>query len=305
METRAHYIIVGLFTLTAGAFALLFALWMSRSATDNDVVVYDVIFREAVSGLSVGSPVQYSGIRVGEVERLRLDPQDPRQVWARVRISSSAPVKVDTLARLTMLNITGAAGIELSQGLPSSPLLTAEQGSVPIIQAAQSSLARLRLNSDELLISITSLLDRANQMLSAENGEYVTRILSNVEVVTTNLVEQQATLGAGLARLASAGEALNQLLARVDEQIAEHGDPLLNSAAETMVNMQRFTQQMTTLMNDNEQALTNGMQSFNELGPAIEDLRGVLSGLNDITNRLEEDPAGFLLGDDNIKEYQP
>ena len=304
METRAHHIIVGLFTLTAGAFALLFALWMSRSGSDNDVVVYDVIFREAVSGLSVGSPVQYSGIRVGEVERLRLDPQDPRQVWARVRISSSAPVKVDTLARLTMLNITGAAGIELSQGLPSSPLLTSDQG-VPIIQAEQSSLARLRLNSDELLISITSLLDRANQMLSAENGAYVTRILSNVEVVTTNLVEQQATLRAGLASLASAGEELNQLLGRVDEQFAEHGDPLLTSAAETMANMQRFTQQMTTLMNDNEQALTNGMQSFNELGPAIEDLRGVLSGLNDITNRLEEDPAGFLLGDDNIKEYEP
>lgn len=304
METRAHHILVGLFTLTAGAFALLFALWMSRSGTDNDVVVYDVIFREAVSGLSVGSPVQYSGIRVGEVERLRLDPEDPRQVWARVRISSSAPVKVDTLARLTMLNITGAAGIELSQGLPSSPLLTSEQG-VPIIQAEQSSLARLRLNSDELLISITSLLDRANQMLSEENGQYVTRILSNVEVVTTNLVEQQATLRAGLASLASAGEELNQLLARVDEQFAEHGDPLLTSAAETMVNMQRFTEQMTTMMNDNEQALTNGMQSFNELGPAIEDLRGVLSGLNDITNRLEEDPAGFLLGDDNIKEYRP
>ena len=52
-------------------------------------------------------------------------------------------------------------------------------------------------------------------------------------------------------------------------------------------------------------ALSNGMQSFNELGPAIEELRSVLSGLNDITTRLEEDPAGFLLGDDNIKEYQP
>ncbi len=304
METRAQHIIIGLFTLGAGALALLFALWMSRSGTDDDVRLYDVIFREAVSGLSVGSPVQYSGIRVGEVERLRLDPQDPRQVWARVRISSSAPVKVDTLARLTMLNITGAAGIELSQGLPESALLTAGEG-VPVIQAEQSSLARLRLNSDELLLSITSLLDRANQMLSEENGAYITRILGNLNSVTDNLVEQQATLRAGLASLASAGEELNQLLGRVDDQFAEHGDPLLNTAAETMNNVQRFTLQMTTLMDENQQALSNGMQSFNELGPAIEELRGVLSGLNDITTRLEEDPAGFLLGDDNIKEYQP
>ena len=304
METRAHHIIIGLFTLGAGALALLFALWMSHSGTDDDVRLYDVIFREAVSGLSVGSPVQYSGIRVGEVERLRLDPQDPRQVWARVRISSSAPVKVDTLARLTMLNITGAAGIELSQGLPESALLTAGEG-VPVIQAEQSSLARLRLNSDELLLSITSLLDRANQMLSEENGTYISRILGNLNSVTDNLVEQQATLRAGLASLASAGEELNQLLGRVDDQFAEHGDPLLNTAAEPMDNVQRFTLQMTTLMGDNEQALSNGMQSFNELGPAIEELRSVLSGLNDITTRLEEDPAGFLLGDDNIKEYQP
>ena len=176
---------------------------------------------------------------------------------------------------------------------------------MPVIQAEQSSLARLRLNSDELLLSITSLLDRANQMLSEENGTYISRILGNLNSVTDNLVEQQATLRAGLASLASAGEELNQLLGRVDDQFAEHGDPLLNTAAETMDNVQRFTLQMTTLMGDNEQALSNGMQSFNELGPAIEELRSVLSGLNDITTRLEEDPAGFLLGDDNIKEYQP
>ena len=126
METRAHYILIGAFTLGLGAAALLFGLWMSRATLDSDYRLYDIVFQEAVAGLSVGSPVQYSGIRVGEVERLTLDPEDPRQVWARVRVVSTAPVKVDTTARLALLNITGSSSIALSQGLPSSPLLTAD-----------------------------------------------------------------------------------------------------------------------------------------------------------------------------------
>jgi phospholipid/cholesterol/gamma-HCH transport system substrate-binding protein len=304
METRAHHIIVGLFTLTAGALVLGFILWMSRSGVDRDYQLYDILFEEAVSGLSVGSPVQYSGIRVGEVDRLRLDPLDPRLVWARVRVSSAAPVKVDTTARLTLLNVTGASGIELSQGLPTSALLTAEQG-VPVIRAEPSSFARLRVSSDELLASITSLLDRANNILSDENAQNLSSVLSNLDTFTASMNDQQDTLQQGLESLAQAGDDLGRILQRIDSQITTRGEPLMLSASNTVANLEQFSQKLDTLLNDNAQALNNGMQSLSELGPAITDLRGVLSSLNDITTRLEEDPAGFLLGGDNIKEFQP
>jgi phospholipid/cholesterol/gamma-HCH transport system substrate-binding protein len=304
METRAHHIIVGLFTLTAGALVLGFILWMSRSGVDRDYQLYDILFEEAVSGLSVGSPVQYSGIRVGEVDRLRLDPLDPRLVWARVRVSSAAPVKVDTTARLTLLNVTGASGIELSQGLPTSALLMAEQG-VPVIRAEPSSFARLRVSSDELLASITSLLDRANNILSDENAQNLSSVLSNLDTFTASMNDQQDTLQQGLESLAQAGDDLGRILQRIDNQITTRGEPLMLSASNTVANLEQFSQKLDTLLNDNAQALNNGMQSLSELGPAITDLRGVLSSLNDITTRLEEDPAGFLLGGDNIKEFQP
>jgi len=304
METRAHHIIVGLFTFTAGALVLGFILWMSRSGVDRDFQLYDILFEEAVSGLSTGSPVQYSGIRVGEVDRLWLDPLDPRLVWARVRVSSAAPVKVDTTARLTLLNVTGASGIELSQGLPSSALLTAEQG-VPVIHAEPSSFARLRVSSDELLASITSLLDRANIILSDENAQNFSSVLHNLDTFTSSMTAQQDTLQQGLESLAQAGDDLNQILQRIDNQITTRGEPLMLSASTTAANLEQFSQQLDTLLSDNAQALGHGLQSLSELGPAIQDLRGVLGSLNDITTRLEEDPTGFLLGGDNIKEFQP
>jgi len=304
METRAHHIIVGLFTLAAGALVLGFVLWMSRSGVDRDFQLYDILFEEAVSGLSTGSPVQYSGIRVGEVDSLRLDPLDPRLVWARVRVSSSAPVKVDTTARLTLLNVTGASGIELSQGLPSSVMLTAEQG-VPVIRAEPSSFARLRVSSDELLASITSLLDRANNILSDENAQNFSSVLRNLDTFTASMNDQQDTLQQGLESLAQAGDDLGRILQRIDDQISTRGEPLMLSASNTAANLEQFSQKLDALLSDNSQALDNGLQSLSELGPAIQDLRGVLSSLNDITIRLEEDPAGFLLGGDNIKEFQP
>lgn len=304
METRAHHILVGLFTLAAAASALVFALWMSRSSLDSDYRLYDVLFNEAVSGLGVGSAVQYSGIRIGEVERLWLDPTDPRKVWARIRVSSSAPIKVDTTARLALLNITGASSIELSQGLPTSALLRADNG-IPIIEAEPSSLTQLRTNSEELLLSVTELLDRANALLAPENATHLSNTLENLDTFTTAMAGHQDTLREGLETLVKAGDGLTALLARLDQQLSEHGEPLLASANNTMANLERFSERLDILVDDNTAAVGAGMQSLSELAPAMQELRAILSTLSDISRRLEDDPAAFLLGTDNIQEFQP
>ncbi|OXS13558.1 mammalian cell entry protein, partial [Zobellella denitrificans] len=217
METRAHHVLIGVFTLAVAAAVLLFALWLAKAGGERDARRYDILFREPVSGLSVGSAVQYSGIRVGEVERLTLDPDDPRQVWARVRIAGDAPVKTDTRARLALTNITGAAHIELSQGSPESPLL-ARDDEIPVIVAEPSPLARLRLNSEELLLAITTLMDNANRMLSEDNARHLGRVLANLDATTSTLAAQQDSLAAGLQSLAAAGDQLQRLLARLDAQ---------------------------------------------------------------------------------------
>lgn len=304
METRAHYILVGLFTLGAGIGALLFALWMTGAGSERDVNLYEVMFREPVSGLSVGSPVQYSGIRVGEVEELTLDPVDPRVVRARVRVLASAPVKVDTVARQTLLNITGATAIELGEGLPESPLLRATNG-IPVIEAAPSSLAQLRLTSEEILLSASNVLERANALLSEENAARVSRVLDNVVVLTDALAGQEQSLRDGIQSLAASGEALNALLSRVNQQLSRYEDSVYESVTGTLDELQQATGQLNTLLTENSPAVTAGLQSLSELGPAVRDLRSILSTIDSITQRLAEDPANFVLGNDNIREYQP
>jgi phospholipid/cholesterol/gamma-HCH transport system substrate-binding protein len=304
METRASYILVGLCTLLAAVAALWSALWLSGAGTEREVNYYEVLFREPVSGLSVGSPVQYSGIRVGEVEQLSLDPLDPRLVRARIRVLVSAPVKVDTLARQTLLNVTGASAIELSEGLPESPRLTSDTG-VPVIEATPSSLAQLRLTSEELLLSASTLLERANALLSDENAQRISNVLDNAVVLTNALAAQEGSLREGLQSLADSGRSLSELLERVNRQMADYEEPILSGVSGAVSELQQISAQLNALLAENTPALTSGLQSFAELGPAVRDLRSILTNIDTITRRLSDDPANFVLGTDNIREFRP
>lgn len=304
METRAHYILIGLFTLGCGAAILLFVLWMTKAGTERDFERYDVVFTETVSGLNVGSAVQYNGIRVGEVESLTLNSQDPRQVWARVRVSATTPIKTDTTAHLTLLNITGASGIELSQGLPDNPRLSSTTADIPVIYAEPSSFARLRINADELLLNLTTLIDSANRVLSEENTAYVGRMLDNLDAVISALAAEQDTVREGLRSIVDTGANLNRLLISVETQATQYGEPLLASAVATMQHVEQLAGRMDTLIEENADAVTLGLQSLGELDPAMRDLRETMSNFSAIVGRLEDDPASFLLGGDNIREFR-
>ena len=61
METKANYVLIGAFTLGVVAFLLLFALWAARWSSQQAWDVYDVVFNEAVTGLSEAAPCNTTG----------------------------------------------------------------------------------------------------------------------------------------------------------------------------------------------------------------------------------------------------
>lgn len=102
METRAHHVLIGLFTVIVVIAALAFGVWLAKARSAQEWNYYDVVFNEAVTGLSKGGGVQYNGIRLGDVNQLRLDPEDPRRVLARIRVSGDTPLRKDTHAKLAL-----------------------------------------------------------------------------------------------------------------------------------------------------------------------------------------------------------
>ena len=268
METRAHHVVIGLFTLIVVSAALLFCLWLTNSGSDRQFRLYDIVFNEPVSGLSQGSTVQYSGIRVGEVTQLRLDRDNPNKVWARIRVSASTPIREDTQARLTVAGITGTSNIQFSSGSQTSPLLEGKDDEVPIIIATPSvtqTVADQRGDLRTLLQQLAQASKQANETLTQTN-----RQLRNAN----GLMDGQ-------------------------------GKQLGSDAAKTMASLQNTSTILNKLVSENKTSLNNGMQGMNELGPAVDELRRTLATLRAAVSRLEENPAALLRGRERTQEFTP
>jgi phospholipid/cholesterol/gamma-HCH transport system substrate-binding protein len=312
METRAHHVLIGLFTVIVVAGALLFGLWLAKSSVDSAFQDYEVVFNEAVSGLSKGSSVQYSGIKVGDVVSLRLDPKDPRRVLARIRLGGDTPIKEDTQAKLALNGITGTSIIQLSGGTPQSPALKGKGSQLPTIVASPSPIARLLNNSNDLMTSVNLLLHNANRLFSPENIDRVSTTLANLEQTTGTIADQRDDIRLALQQLVviskQAGKTLEQtsaLMRNANGLLNDQGKQMFTSAEHAMHSLERSTATIDQLLSSNKESLNTGIQGLNGLAPAVRELRDTLSSLRAITRRLEANPGGYLLGNEKNKEFTP
>ncbi|MBJ9974562.1 MCE family protein [Pseudomonas sp. S75] len=312
METRAHHVLIGLVAVLVVAAAMLFGLWLAKSSVDDAFKDYEVVFSEAVSGLSRGSPVQYNGIKVGDVSSLRLDPTDPRRVLARIRLSADTPVKQDTQAKLTLAGVTGNTFIQLSGGTPQSPSLKGKDGQVPVIVASPSPISRLLDDGSDLITNVNLLLHNANQMFSDANIERMSNTLANLEQTTGAFASQKGGIAQAIEQLGQLGKQANATLAETQTLmrnanglLGSEGRQAIGSAEQAMQSLAQSTATINDLLSHNREALDDGAQGLNQLAPAIRELRETLNALKGISRRLEADPGGYLLGRDPNKEFQP
>ena len=102
METRANHVWVGLVTLLLLAAVAGFFVWLARLG-NADQKEYDVFFQQSVGGLAKGSGVAFSGVPVGQIERIELWKRDPSFVRVRIKVDEGVPVVVGTTATIPPL----------------------------------------------------------------------------------------------------------------------------------------------------------------------------------------------------------
>lgn len=313
METRAHHVLIGAFTLLVVFAALLFTLWLGKTRAAREYAYYDIVFTEAVTGLSRGGLVQYNGIKIGEVAMLKLDPADPRKVLARIQVAADTPVKQDTRAKLGLLGLTGVAFIQLTGGSPGSPpLVPTPTRPVPVIEADNSALAKLLSSGEDIVTTVNDILNRVRDMLSEDNLERINHTLDHLEQATAAVADERGDIRTLVQQLAQASRQLNTALVKVDG-LAQSGQQLLDgdgkatleSARAAMASLDRASANLETLLGQNRGALQSGVQGLAQLGPAIVELRESLQSLRRVTSRFEDNPAGYLLGRDHSKEFEP
>ncbi len=188
METRANYILIGVFTLLSILGTLAFFVWLASVQVNKQYQSYGILF-EDVSGLDASGDVSFNGITVGRVLGLSISEEDPSKVFTRVEIESDVPIRSDTVAQLQSQGVTGVAYISLSGGTPSAPPLVANKDGWRIIASKRSTLQSLVEDAPDLLTQATELLEQFQALAGPENQQYVTNILRNLDSTSGRLDE--------------------------------------------------------------------------------------------------------------------
>jgi phospholipid/cholesterol/gamma-HCH transport system substrate-binding protein len=307
METRANYVMIGAFTLATAAFLLLFGLWAAKYTSSKDWRYYNVVFDEAVTGLTEGGSVQYNGISVGTVDTLSLAPDDPRKVIAHVKLRATTPVKVDTRAKLSFTGLTGTAFIQLTGGSPNAQSLVPDNSdTVPTILTEASALQNIAETANKLVA-------RLDKVLSDDNIRNITETLDNIENATGVLADQRKDIGALIVnarvsseKLAATLDTTNGAIADVDRELVQKLPQLIAKLDSTLDRLDNAAGNADKLLSENRGAINNFTQDgLSQLGPTMEELRSLVRDLRKISSRLEDNPAGYVLGRQKPKEFEP
>ncbi|MFT4247916.1 MAG: MlaD family protein [Pseudomonas sp.] len=307
METKANYILIGAFTLVAGLALLLFGLWAAKYSSDRTWQNYRVVFREAVTGLSVGSPVQYNGIAVGSITELTLAPNDPRQVVARLRLNSTTPIKTDTRAKLAITSLTGPSIIQLSGGTPEAPALTAiDKSDAPLILTTPSAMQNITDTANRIV-------ERLDQVLSDRNVAAISTTLRNIETLSGSIADHDQGMQALLVSARDAARKLdatldttNGTIKRLDQNLVQQLPPILDKLDSALTKLDSAAGNADGILGENRAAINSfANDGLAQLGPTLTELRGLVRDLRRVSDRLENNPARYLLGRDAPKEFEP
>lgn len=334
METRANYVLVGGFVLLLLAGLAVFVLWFAKLQFDTEFARYDIRFAGTVTGLNEGSPVRYSGVRVGEVIGVRLDHDDPSQVIVTIEVESTTPVREDTRASLEIEGLTGARYVLLKGGSPTSQPIARQPGDkYAMIPSEASGLQQVLEGAPELLTSANLLLAQAIAFLSPENRENLEATLVNLRALTGVLADRSDDIGvlidqtgetmASLNRTSATFESLigqvrddsRRLAERADdavtavERLTASLDQSVGSSAdalkELLDEMRGSARAFTKMTNEIQAMVAENREPFHdftagglyELNTLLIEARTLLTGLNRVTTEVGRDPARFLFGD--------
>lgn len=307
METKANYVLIGAFTILATLFLLGFGLWAAKYSSDQGFREYDVVFHEPVTGLTEGSSVQYNGIAIGIIDNLKLAPNDPRAVIARLKLQADAPIKTDTRAKLSMTSLTGPPIIQLTGGDPRSPPLRASPGQeVPVIQAQPSALQNIADTANRLV-------ERLDDVLSDQNVKRISGTLDNLQSMTGAIADQREDLRTLIVNARKASEQLNATLdttnrtvTDIDRELVQKLPGLISRLDSTLARLDSAAGGADKILNENRAAIHSfANDGLSQLGPTLGELRSLIRDLRRISDRLDRNPAQYLLGRDAPKEFEP
>jgi phospholipid/cholesterol/gamma-HCH transport system substrate-binding protein len=327
MDVARERTLVGLFVLVAGA--LLLGTIIAISGGLGTATVPHRAYFKFAGGVQTGAPVRYGGMLVGKVQKVHVDPGNSTRIEIDFAVNRDAPVKADSVAKISTLGPLTDNYIEISTGSehaalsePGSALLSAEAFGLPQLGDAaqammpdmQSAIKKLNQNLDGLQVTLA----RANDLLNDRNRASIAGTLSGLDHMVAEVrpkanetldnlngmvAETRPKVAATLnnvqeltTRLGPLLDSLNSTTARANDTLGHVDATLMENRADiraSVTGLRDTLAKSTGLINELNKTLDQNSGNIDEL---LDNLRITTENLRALTETLMHSPASLIRG---------
>ena len=308
MRAKTNYFKLGLFVL--GGVALLIAGLLAFGAKSylSPKTKFETAIPGEVSGLSVGSRVEFRGVPVGKVTRITfawvLYPQSKsRLIIVQFEVDGDLvplPAGMEMKSALQQVTDSGLRAMVKSQGITGTSLLALEnlnpKSSPPLtldytpralyVPSAPAQFTRM-------LEAIEASLDHIQRLDIAGIGQSITNTLGSVAQLSDKLgkIDLQAVstnANSVFAEVRNAAVKLQDAVGQVQETIKSMKLDTVSQNADGLVAGLRESNTKLQTVLDRAGAVP--------LQETVIELQRALESLNDVLTELKRYPSGFLFG---------
>jgi len=318
MKPKSEQALVGLFVIVATAL-LIGIVFAISGAVGRSTHTYRAYFPFA-GGIESGSGVRYSGgPKIGRVDTVRLDPQNPSRIEVSFRVESDLPVKTDSRVKIMSLSPLGDNHLEVLPGTAKAALAPdgAQLASEDYVDfnALTAQINNLAPHAQELLVTLNDratelkvTVDRVNDLLNAQNRANLSATLADARGM---IEENRPALHSTLQHINSVSEKLEPLLADFRKTSAEankaidHIDSLIGEnradIRQAVAELRRTLTNATDLTAHLNQTLDVNSENIDEL---LDNFRHVSENLKEFTATIKARPY-TLIRSSNPREHKP
>ncbi|MCB1877741.1 MAG: MCE family protein [Chromatiales bacterium] len=287
----------------------------SREASINVSLPYLLYFQDTVRGLSVGAPVEFRGIRVGSVTRIRirhLADSDRVEIPVQIelepdRIPIAGDYTISDGERLERLNeiteklvakglraqlqtgnlLTGSLYVEFDLYPDAPPARIRKEGAISVLPTRPNTLA-------SITTSVRNVLTRLEEFPIKRIGDDIGKSVAGL-----NSLINDPALGKAIGELSSASAELKKLIASLDREAA----PMLRSFDGVAGDARKTVNQARNAMVQAEKTLAALQGLVGEDSPVrsrlvetLEELSGAARSIRLVADYLERYPEALIRG---------
>jgi phospholipid/cholesterol/gamma-HCH transport system substrate-binding protein len=291
METRANYVIVGIFTVVAVLAAFAFVYWTAGVGDRSETAELRIRIPGSASGLTRGSAVLFNGVRVGDLRRVYIDVNDPDVAIAEARVDRRTPITASTQVDVGLAGLTGQANIEMRGARPGERSLldiAQEEGRIAEVTARPSAVADLLESAQSIFRRADTILGEFEDFVDEVRGP-LTESARNAQAFTDALGRNAEGIDTFLASVSDLSETFTQVSGQLEATL-QAGEELIRAVDadrinQVVANVENFTRQLDEAGGDLQEIMSG-------VDEAVQSVVRFADGANETLGRVDRIVAG-------------